>query len=126
MPIRIANGINLGKLKAEAQEVTPDALKAGADHVLEVSQELVPVLVDVERANRRERPETLKESGFTEVRDENTAVVGYKDFISARQHEDLEYHHDIGRAKYLEDPLKSETDEVMRIVSDKLREALNG
>lgn len=124
MGITMAGNLGLGKLKREVEEVTPDALKAGADHVLEVSRREAPLLLDVKRANHREKSGTLRESGFTEVLDENTAVVGYRDFIAARQHEDMTYRHPDGKSKFLADPLRNESDEVMRIIADKLREAL--
>lgn len=122
MTIRIENGINLGGLLPP--DVTEEALQAGADHLLKAAQDKAPYLVDVKRANRHEKPGTLRESGYAVVRDERTAEVGFRDFIAAIEHEDMEVHHVIGQAKFLEEPMVTEKDAVLQAVADKLREGM--
>lgn len=124
MTIRIQNDLNLGGLIDRVAAVAPDALDEAAKHVLKVSQGRAPLLVDVQRANRQERPGTLRESGYTRVVDDSTAEVGYKDFIAARQHEDMDLHHDVGVPKFLEGPMVEEKDEVLRIIARRVGEAL--
>lgn len=120
MSIRIKNEINLGGLLPP--NVTVEALQAGADHLLSVSQEKAPLLIDVERANREEVPGTLRNSGYTRVLDDATAEIGYRDFIAGRMHEDMDLHHDDGQAKFLEEPMATEKDRVLQIMADKIRE----
>jgi hypothetical protein len=115
----IRNGLNLGGLVPE--HVAREALDEAAHHVLQVAQGKAPILVDVQRANRQEHPGTLRASGYVDVIDDVTAHVGFSDFIAARQHEDLSLHHDDGEAKFLEQPMTSERDEVLRILAERIR-----
>jgi len=124
MTIRIQNSINLGGLLPP--DVTTEALQAGADHLLAVAQEKAPLLVDVKRANRQEKPGTLRESGYARVLDDATAEIGFRDFIAAIEHEDMDVHHDIGQPKFLEDPMTTEKDRVLQVIADKLREGMRG
>lgn len=126
MGITIRNGLNLGQIRRQVAEVSPEALDAAAQHVLEVAKGKAPLLIDVERANRHEVPGTLRNSGYAEVLDENTAVVGFRDFIAPRMHEDMELHHDDGQAKFLEEPLVTESDRVLHILAEHVSEALGG
>lgn len=124
MVIRIKNSLDLGGLLPG--RVTRDALGDGAEHIKEVSQGQVPVLVDVERANRQEKPGTLRDSAYARVVDDVTAEIGYTDFAAGWQHERMDYHHDIGKAKFLEDPLTTEKDATLQIIAARMREGLGG
>jgi len=124
--VRIENSLNLGALRDRVREISPEALDEAAQHVLEVAKEKAPLLVDLKRANdeRRSDPGELRDSGYVQVRDDNTAEVGFSAFYAGWQHERLDYHHEVGQAKYLEEPLVTEKDEAMRIIADRLGEAL--
>lgn len=122
MTIRVQNNLNLGGLLPG--HVTREALSDGAEHVKEVAQEKAPLLVDVQRANREEVSGTLRESAYTRVLDDVTAEVGFSDFAAQWQHERLDYHHDVGQAKFLEEPLRTEKDETLRIIAARLREGM--
>ena len=37
------------------------------------------------------------------------------------QHENLEYHHEVGQAKYLEEPLRRNADKLISIVREEMR-----
>ena len=126
MGITIRNGLNLGAIHREVGRVSPEALEAAAQHVLEVARGKAPLLIDVERANREEVPGTLRESGYAEVLNDDTAAIGFRDFIAARMHEDMELHHDDGQAKFLEEPLVTEKDRALQILADHVRQALGG
>jgi hypothetical protein len=122
----IKNSLNLGQIRRQVDDVSPDALDAAAQHVLGVAKGKAPLLIDVQRANRHEEPGTLRDSGYAEVLDDNTAAVGFHDFISQRMHEDMEIHHDDGQAKFLEEPMVTEKDIALQIMADHVRRALGG
>lgn len=122
MTIRVENNLHLGGLIDG--HVTREALQDAADHIKEVAQGKAPLLVDVERANRHEKPGTLRESAYTRVVSDVSAEVGFSDFIAARQHEDMTYKHPDGQAKFLEEPMVSEKDETLRILADRIQAGL--
>lgn len=126
MSIRIENNLNLGELRRRIAELTPDALEAGAEHVKAVAVEKAPLLVDLERANqdRRADPGELRESAYVHVIDDVTAEVGFSAFYAGWQHERMDYHHEVGQAKFLEEPLVTEKDETLQIMAGKIREGL--
>jgi hypothetical protein len=41
---------------------------------------------------------------------------------AVRQHEELDYHHEVGRAKYLEGPFEENQDELMKIIAAQIGE----
>ncbi|MFE5852015.1 hypothetical protein ACFQ61_02145 [Streptomyces sp. NPDC056500] len=90
-------------------------LRIGAEHVLEVSRQRVPI----EEA-------TLERSGTATVDEDSlTAAVAYDTPYAVRQHEDMTLRHDPGRtAKYLEGPLNEESGTVEAIIAAQLRRAL--
>jgi hypothetical protein len=126
MGITIRNSLNLGQIHREVDRVSPEALDAAAQHVLEVARGKAPLLIDVERANREEVPGTLRDSGYARVLDDVTAEVGFTDFIAPRMHEDMDLHHDDGQAKFLEEPMVTEKDRALQILADHVRQALGG
>lgn len=92
----------------------PIATRAAADHLLAVSEPLVP-----------EDTGALKASG--QVTQEGTkATVSYSAVApdgydyAAIQHERLDYHHEHGQAKYLEQPMNSEAHAILGIVGETL------
>lgn len=126
MTIRIENSLNLGALMDRVRSVSPEALDDAAQHVLEVAREKAPLLVDLKKANdeRRSDPGALRRSGYARVVDDTSAEVGFSEFYAAWQHERLDYHHEDGQAKYLEEPLVTEKDAAMDIMARKLGDAL--
>ncbi|HET6909830.1 MAG TPA: hypothetical protein VFH54_10870 [Mycobacteriales bacterium] len=126
MSIRIENSLNLGAMRDRVREVSPEALNDAAQHVLEVAREKAPLLVDLKRANdqRRADPGALRASGYARVVDDTTAEVGFSEFYAGWQHERTDYHHQVGQAKYLEEPLVTEKDEAMRIMARRIGDAL--
>ncbi|MEU5847439.1 hypothetical protein [Saccharopolyspora shandongensis] len=56
--------------------------------------------------------------------DELTAAVSFDTPYAVRQHEELDYHHRTGGAKYLERALDTESDTVARLIQAQIRKAL--
>jgi hypothetical protein len=125
--IRIENNMHLGGVLPE--RVTREALQAAADHVKNVAQGKAPLLTGValHKANdeRRANPGELRDSAYSRVLDDTSAEVGFTSFYAGWQHERMDYHHEDGQAKVLEEPLATEKDEVLRIMADKIREGLH-
>ena len=74
--------------------------------------EMDKITQDLKGKSQRRAPKdigTLRKSAFAEVEHRNgsiEATVGYKVPYATRQHEELDYQHINGEAKYLERPLK--------------------
>ncbi|WP_043471013.1 minor capsid protein [Kitasatospora sp. MBT66] len=92
-------------------------LLAAAEHVLQVSREVVPI-----------EEGTLARSGVASVDEQQlVAAVSYDTPYAARVHEDLNARHDQGRtAKYLERPAAAEAAAVEQIIAAAVRRALRG
>ena len=78
----------------------------------------------LELANRRVPLETgaLLESGRVTTDETGTAAVSYADENAVRQHEDPYYEHDPGRSrKYLEIPMLTQRDAMLREVAEEIR-----
>lgn len=70
----------------------------------------------------------LRASAFTEVdrQGKNPAViVGFEEEYAIYVHENLEAHHDIGQAKFLEQPLRENTDKYVKYIKDKVQELID-
>jgi hypothetical protein len=94
---------------------TIKGLTLAAEHLLQVSRELVPI-----------EEGTLERSGVATV-DEATmkAAVSYDTPYAVEQHENLTARHDDGRqAKYLEQPAATEADTMAEIIAAQIRRAL--
>ena len=98
-----------------------EGLVEAGKHLLELSQPLVPV--DTGR---------LKESGRVVVEDANTVYVTYEAFnpengyeYAPIQHEALDFHHNIGQAKYLEEPFMINMDKLVELVAGKTKEGVD-
>lgn len=126
MAIRIQNDVHLGSVARAGAEGGDAGLAKGAEHIKEVAAECAPVLVDLARANdeRRANPGELRKSAYAKRVDDATYEVGFTAYWAAWQHERTDYHHEDGQAKYLEVPMVEETDNVLQIVADAIREAL--
>lgn len=99
----------------QMREGAARGLLLAAEHVLQQSQELVPL---------DESP--LMQSGTASVDEPSlTAVVSYDTPYAVRQHEELSYRHAPGRtAKYLERPLNASRAEVAAIIAAQVRRAM--
>lgn len=88
-------------------------LQAGADLLLDESNRKVPLETgDLER------------SGVA-VASGNEAAVGYSSVYAARQHEELGWNHKgKGEAKYLENALNNNANEILEAIADEIRDAL--
>ena len=108
------------KVKQINNSTTIGLYEAGR-HLLELSQPLVPV--DTGR---------LKASGKVTAEGTNEVYVSYEAVnpdsgyeYAPIQHEDLSFHHDIGQAKYLEEPFASSIDELVDIVAKYVRKGVD-
>ncbi|MGW2541082.1 hypothetical protein ACWC5I_09445 [Kitasatospora sp. NPDC001574] len=90
-------------------------LLAAAEHVLQVSREVVPI-----------EEGTLARSGVASVDEQQlVAAVSYDTPYATRVHEDLNARHDQGRtAKFLERPAAQEVGAVEQIIAAAVRRAL--
>lgn len=90
-------------------------LYLGAEHVLGLSNEVVP-LDEAE----------LQRSGVASVDEASlTGMVSYDTPYAVRQHEELDYRHAPGRtAKYLENSLNAAREEVAAIIAAQVRRAM--
>mgnify|MGYP006867956678 CR=1 FL=1 len=99
---------------------TTKGLHEAGEHLLELSQPLVPV--DTGR---------LKASGKVVDIDNDVYVTyeavnpenGYE--YAPIQHEDLDFKHNVGQAKYLEEPFRNNIDELVDIVAGKTKEGVD-
>lgn len=91
-------------------------VQLAAEHILQVSQTQVPL-----------EEGTLERSGKVTV-DGLDATISYDTVYAVRQHEELTWHHPVpGRkAKYLEDPMRTEHDRAMDIIAAQVRRWLRG
>ncbi|MEV6536725.1 hypothetical protein AB0M86_45455 [Streptomyces sp. NPDC051639] len=90
-------------------------VRLGAEHLLQVSRTRVPI-----------EEGTLERSGVVSVDESSlTAAVSFDTPYAVRQHEELDYRHDAGReAKYLEKPLREESDTINDIIAAQVRRSL--
>lgn len=128
MSIRVENSLNLGGLLPG--HVTRDALDDAAEHLKEVAASKAPLLTGeaLKKANdqRRSDPGALRRSAYARVVDDVTAEVGFSEFYAAWQHERMDWHHEDGQAKFLEEPMATEKDETLQIMADRMREGMHG
>lgn len=59
------------------------------------------------------------------VNQEPVALVVFDSPYAVRQHEELDYNHTVGQAKYLEQPLNQHRNELMGIIAQHMREAID-
>lgn len=111
--------IDLKALAEQIKAAAGVAVLAGADALLELSNDRVPVEEGALKASGRTSSEELE------------AVVTYGEpgqrtgFAAIQQHEHTEYHHpNGGQAKFLEQPMLSETDQIAQAIAQSLREEL--
>lgn len=103
--------------KAILPEVRAKAAKGlylAAEYLLQVSNTHVPIALD---------GGTLERSGVASIDEASLkAAVSYDTPYAVRQHEELSYHHAVGRtAKYLENAGNSESKAVAKIIADAIK-----
>lgn len=116
MPQRTRMSWNGAQASAAARAAVVRGVRKAAEHVLAEANKQVP----------HERGDLLR-SGQVDV-DPSTAsaVISYDTPYAVRQHEELDYRHDPGRkAKYLEDPMRTEAPVVRDLVGAEIRRALD-
>jgi hypothetical protein len=106
-----------------------DGLKDAVNHLLDASQEIVPIEPDeaLKRSGRASIDETKLRAAVAYGGQGVGAGTGNSEVraYAVRQHEDLDYQHDPGRAaKYLETPFVGERDVLLSLVAEGLRKAL--
>lgn len=67
----------------------------------------------------------LRRSGTVEetkdTKREYEATIGFNESYAAAVHENLNAHHDIGKAKYLEDPLMARVDDIPKNIARRIK-----
>ncbi|WP_449281252.1 hypothetical protein [Leucobacter sp.] len=102
-------------VQAMIQANAPEALNHGAELLRGYSQPLAPIDTGILRATGQVTPAT--ESNLE-------SHVSYDTEYAARQHEELDWRHDEGQAKYLEQPLEDHRDEITQAIAARLGEGL--
>lgn len=98
------------------RRLADEGLSAGLEHVLGEARKLVPL-----------DEGTLSRSGKVVMNGPLDGAVVFDTVYAARQHEELTWRHLPGRsAKYLEIPMNSERDVVLRLMQVSLRRWLRG
>lgn len=116
MPVRAELETNLGEILEAERKGAVKGLKKAAEHLLQVSRELVP-----------HEEGKLEDSGtVSDVDEDNLRVaVSYDMPYAVRQHEELTWKHDEGRqAKYLEEPMVDEQDTMRDLIAAEIRRSL--
>lgn len=101
----------LEALDQQINELTPFAVGRGMEHIRGVAALLTPV-----RSGQLVGGASVTVHG-------NEARCTYPGPYARRQHYELTWRHTVGQALYLEQPMRTEADAVMRIMADTLGEA---
>lgn len=111
----------LAAMPAGVSALLDNELKAIGNELHGEAQRLAPINKDLTAPNRG----NLRRSGYVESLPNHGVEVGFTAAYALRQHEELSYVHVDGEAKYLETPLKRNSDEyrkrIGRIVHRRLR-----
>lgn len=130
MSIRVEKGrLRLSQVRVATDEASPDALKSAADFIGDIAKHKAPLLTGaaLKKANdeRRANPGELRDSMKVELIDDNTASIEFTAYWARWQHERMDYHHEDGQAKYLEEPMATEADRSIEIMAQKIAERLH-
>lgn len=107
--------LNTGPVARELRQSAARGLLLGAEHVLGVSNDRVPL---DEAALQRSGTASVDEGALD-------AMVSYDTPYAVPQHERLDYRHAPGReAKYLENALNSERQQALALVAAEMRRSL--
>jgi hypothetical protein len=113
--------------EAAAKAAALKAVDEFGEQVLGDAQDVAPV-GGGEHSPRDPAPGTLKGSATSEPAtiegDKIEKVIGFNTEYAAVQHENLEFGHDQGQAKYLSDPMKAKQDKFAPYVAGKVKAAV--
>jgi hypothetical protein len=111
------------KASADARRGAEEGLRKAAEHLLAKSQELVPV-------SDRPGGGFLRDSGVVSVEGLRAAVAytavsgGKHKHFAERVHERMDMQHPTGQAKFLEQPLNAEAEEIKRLIAREVKSKL--
>lgn len=111
MSIRYETNLHFDKLIAQVEAAEPEALRAAAEHVMEVAVELTPL-----------EEGTLRRSAKVTV-DDGEAIISYDGPYARYQHEILTLRHEVGQAKFLESAVVQEGPKAVDIIATAIRRA---
>lgn len=109
MSMRVEVHLNIDAHLADLEAAQDDALAAGAEVVRAAAVQGTPV----------ESGRLVGSAAVTIDGDE--AVITYDGPYARRQHEELTWRHETGRAKYLELACIEQKDNAIRVIAEKLR-----
>lgn len=92
-------------------------VRSAAQRLLALSQPKVPIDTGRLRSSGRAQ-------GVGMGRDGMAAEVSYDTEYAVYQHEGLDYNHDEGQAKFLEEPLNASRQELLGIIAEEVRGAI--
>jgi hypothetical protein len=106
----------LNKSISEVFDTVEDALLDCGNDLQQKAQDLTPV-----------RTGALRASAFTEAESGSnpSVIVGFEEEYAIYVHENLEANHDVGQAKFLEQPLKENSDKYVGHVRDKVQDLID-
>lgn len=113
--VELTNKLN--KSISEVFDTVEDALLDCGNDLQQKAQDLTPVDTGA-----------LRSSAFTEADRQGKnpgVVVGFEEEYAIYVHENLEAHHPVGQAKFLEQPLQENTDKYVGHVRDKVQELID-
>jgi hypothetical protein len=102
---------------SEISDVIQDALLDCGNDLQQKSVDITPVDTGA-----------LRSSAFTEADRQGKnpgVVVGFEEEYAIYVHENLEAHHNVGQAKFLEQPLKENADKYVGHVRDKVQDLID-
>lgn len=102
-------------VSAMLQANAAKALNHGAELLRGYSQPLAPIDTGIMRGSAQVTPATEQSL---------TAYVSYDTPYAARQHEELDWRHDEGQAKYLEQPLADHEADLQQAIASRLGQGL--
>jgi len=109
----------LSRMSEGAQQAAGDGLMKEVLIIAAESAREVPVDTGYLRGTEYEEGPEITSDGIS-------AAIGYTTAYALRQHEDLSLHHNVGKAKYLSDPIKAHLDLIPRAVVVAINEANRG
>lgn len=113
--VELTNKLN--KSVSQISDTVQSALLDCGNDLQQKAQDLTPVDTGA-----------LRSSAFTESDRQGknpSVIVGFEEEYSIFVHENLEAHHNIGQAKFLEQPLKENADKYVEYVRDKVQDLID-
>lgn len=112
--IELTNKLN--KSISKISTIVEDALLDCGNDLQQRAQDLTPVDTGA-----------LRSSAFTgaESGSNPSVIVGFTEEYAVYVHENLEAHHPVGQAKFLEQPLRENTDKYVEYIKDKVQDLID-